>query len=363
MNLLHVNSEKSWRGGEQQLAYLIQNLKELKPELTQAVASAPNPKLKAFCKAESVPFFEIPFKGAQFISAYKLWSLTRSHPFDLIHCHSSNAHTACALMSLINSKTPLVISKRTDFPIKSPWKYRLKSVKAILCVSKKIEQIVKTKIEGPTKTIYSGVNSDRFHRLPKKDLKGLLGLSKNIRLVINTSAMAPHKDYPTFLKTAQKLKEKSPHFKFAIIGRGPLETQIKAMTEEMGLSDTVFFTGFLEELPQYLASADYFLMTSNEEGLGTSLLDAMVCKVPIVATEAGGIPEIVKNLETGLTASVGDSAELSKNLERFESDSKLRDEIVERAYNMATNNFSSLQTAKETLLVYQSIINGDACVF
>ncbi len=94
-------------------------------------------------------------------------------------------------------------------------------------------------------------------------------------------------------------------------------------------------------------------MSSSEEGLGTSLLDAMICEVPIVSTRAGGIPEIVIHEKTGLTCEVGDSASLAKYVESIYQ----REDLISNAKKMVIDSFTKEATAKKTYTHYKSILS------
>jgi glycosyltransferase involved in cell wall biosynthesis len=171
-------------------------------------------------------------------------------------------------------------------------------------------------------------------------------------LIGNCSALAPHKDYFTFLKVAKK----APYANFVIMGSGPLEDELKKFTKDHEINN-VIFTGFLDDINHKLHSLDLLLFTSSTEGLGTSLLDAMLCEVPIVATNVGGIPEIVKNNQTGLLCEKGDVDALEKSCAQILNDPELRQRIVSNAKELASNDFSDEQTANKTYAVYNDVLS------
>ena len=104
-----------------------------------------------------------------------------------------------------------------------------------------------------------------------------------------------------------------------------------------------------------LPELDVFLITSKTEGLGTSILDAFISEVPVVATEAGGIPELVKDEETGLLAAVGDYKKLAEQVLRIVTDKKLAGLIRINAKKKAAQ-FSKREMAEKTLEVYREIL-------
>ena len=164
------------------------------------------------------------------------------------------------------------------------------------------------------------------------------------------------KDYFTFLKVAKEVTEKNERIKFLIIGDGPMTEEIKAFSDELGLKGKVIFTGFINNIPNVLLQLDLFFMPSKEEGLGTSLLDAMICKVPIVSTRAGGIPEIVIDGETGFCGEVGDVALLADMILKLLADQSTQEKFVTNAYNMVLNKFDYRTTAEKTLKAYKEVL-------
>ena len=111
-----------------------------------------------------------------------------------------------------------------------------------------------------------------------------------------------------------------------------------------GLEDRIFFTGFMKNVPQLLTELDYFLMTSQMEGLGTSILDAFAVGLPVISTDGGGLKELVIHKKTGMLARVGAHEELASHLISLVRDKELRAQITTSAFesNLLTNYVVSL---------------------
>ena len=292
----------------------------------------------------------ISFSGLKIFDSYFLKQYVKQNKIDLIHCHTSNAHTLAYYSGLFGMHRPIIVSKRTDFPIRSAKKYNHKDIAAVLCVSDKINEITTNSIVDKNKvhTVYSGIDPSRFNVI-QKSLKEMLGISKESVLIGNCSAIADQKDYFTFLDVAKKL----PHYEFVIIGSGPLEKEVMNYASTLNLKN-IHFTGFMNDIESYLSSLDLFLITSKTEGLGTSILDAMICKIPVVATKAGGIPEIVIDRKTGLLEEIGNSQRLSQNVENLISNSQLREKLCQEAFKNVSVNFTKEATADATYQIYLS---------
>ncbi|MCB9240622.1 MAG: glycosyltransferase family 4 protein [Flavobacteriales bacterium] len=360
LRILHVSSPLSWRGGEQQVHYLYTNL--MKMGCIQRVFCPVGSELSKRVAADDV----IPYKkrsGFDVWAARKLTGSIKHYQPDVIHAHDAHAHTTAVLAAtLFGMSTPVILSRRVDFHVGRSWfsrfKYTHQSIRAIVCVSQAIEEMVRTDLDSPSHpfitTVHSGVDLGRFDHINKGKLRSELGIDDDVFLVGNVAALADHKDYPTFLRTAQQLQDERD-IRFVIIGTGPMEEEIKQMAVELNVTDRVTFLGFRTDLQALFADLDVFLFPSKTEGLGTSVLDALGYGVPVVATRAGGIPEIIDHDVNGLLADVGDHEQLAHFIQQLKADAAKRTDLI-RAGREKLKQFSHEQTAQNTFGIYQKIL-------
>lgn len=364
ISILHVSTPKSWRGGEQQLAYLFEELD--KRGIDQHILCARGGELESRCEREGWSHSSAKVRSSiNPLFAKKIRSLCKKRPFDLIHVHDSKAHTfAVMAAALFANPIPILVSRRVDFPVSSSplskWKYNHSKVARIICVSDTIAKITGTSIRDQSKltTVHSGVDPARFERVKQtKPLFEELNLNPEIPVIGNVSALAPHKDYPTFIAAAKALTERDVDAQFVIVGDGPLRSEIHLRAERSGISDRIFFTGFRKDVLEVLSDFSVFLITSETEGLGTSILDAFGCGIPVVATRAGGIPELVVHEKTGLSAPAKDAKQLATEVERMLSDDNLRMQLVKNA-KQHLQQFTKVTTAEKTLAVYKDVLTS-----
>jgi len=279
---------------------------------------------------------------------------------DLCHLHDAHAHTMAILAAgIFGNDISLILSRRVDFPIGksflSRYKYNHSAIKKILCVSNKIREIILPDIQEQQKleTVYSGIDIDKFN--PRTGLlRKELELQDSEILIGNTSALADHKDYFTFMDVAERLLKNHDQLRFVIIGDGPQKESLIDYAKERKLGSKLVFVRFRRDLPQILADLDVFLITSKTEGLGTSILDAFASGVPVVGTAAGGIPELIENQKTGLLCPVRDVDCLSNAIEGLMDSPGLREKLVQAA-GEKVKSFSKRETSNQTLKQYQSI--------
>lgn len=365
MKILHFSSAKTWRGGEQQIAYLYEEL--TKKRLQQWIFCVQDSAMASYCLQKKMPHFTYQKRfSINPLVAIQLKAIVEKNGIDLVHLHDAHSHTFGFISTFLGNKTPFILSRRVDFPVRDSWlshrKYNHPSIKKILSVSNKVQQILAPAIIDQQKlqVVHSGVDVDRFQHSDKGILRKEYGIPKAIKVIGNIAAIAPHKDYFTFVDTAEILLKTNQQLKFLIIGGdGGEEALIKAYIAEKKLTDYFILTGFRKDIAQILPEIEVFLFTSKEEGLGTSVIDALACGVPVVATDAGGIPEIIQDGMNGFLASVGNAAKLAEQINYVLLNTGEQDSIIKKGKETA-QQFSKKRMAEKTYLVYQELIDGRA---
>jgi L-malate glycosyltransferase len=362
VTILHVSTAESWRGGEQQLANLVE---ANKGRCQNIILCAKSSAMENYCRLHNIQYYCFKKKWlGRYRAAAKLSGLCSKLNISIVHCHDSHAHSmAITAASFLGNKRPVVVHRRVDFPIGSGilsrFKYNHPAIVAYICVSDAIRKILAPSLKRSelAVTIYSSIDLAHFKHAADSsiNLKQELKLPPGTKLIGNTAALAPHKAYSTFVKTAALLTQKHPDWYFVIIGEGAERVHIENEIVSNRLEKTIFMTGFREDVPQLLGSLDAFLMTSKTEGLGTSILGAFVAGVPVVATKAGGIPELVEDEVSGLLADIGNAQGLANQLERVLTDHALKTRIVDNAAKKV-KQFDSHTMALRTFNTYKRLL-------
>lgn len=364
MNILHVSSPLTWRGGEQQIAYLLKGLKEAYPIVDNLVVCPKGSAMEEHLIKHSITCRVFRKRSGLSLSyIFGVLKSIRSYKPDIIHIHDAHAHTAVVIAHILTrSKTPLILHRRVDFHLKSAffsqYKYEYEHIQKIICVSNAIKNIIsesnidKNKLE----VIYSGVDPDRLTDTGA-DIRKELGLDKDKVLVGNIAAVADHKDYFTFVKVIKELRLKKPEIAGIIIGDGPQKNEIEAFVKKENLEEHIHFLGYRADANSLIFDLDIFLMPSKTEGLGTSIIDAFNAGVPVVATNAGGIAELVEHNVCGLLAEPFDHLKLAEHIENILSSNELRQELVKKAKTKA-ESFHYMKMVKKICELYESIMKN-----
>lgn len=360
--ILHINTSREWRGGEQQLYYLVQGLTTFK--IPQMIVGQPGSPLETKCKENGYEFVPIEMRGEWDRKAYKnIRSLCISKNVKLIHTHTAHAHTLALLAKRNHLNIPLIVSRRVDFKPKSSffsrWKYQHPANDYYLPVSQKIKEVMMESKIAPERiiTVYSGIDLKRFSKsVPHEYLKEEFHIPKKCIVIGNVAALVDHKDQETLLNAIAKMRT-GADFRLMIVGDGKLENKLKTQAEQLGITEKVIFTGYRKDIPALLSLFNIFTLTSKEEGLGTSVLDAMASGLPIVATNGGGIGEMLDHNEGAYVCSVGDAENIALGLDKLVGSEELRTKFG--IFNKTSvKRFSVTKTVEKTKLIYYSFL-GD----
>jgi glycosyltransferase involved in cell wall biosynthesis len=167
--------------------------------------------------------------------------------------------------------------------------------------------------------------------------------------------LADHKGHQYLIQATKILKQQSPKIKMIIVGEGPLSMELNRQAKDLDVEDIVFFLGFRKDIPKILTSLDLFVLSSYLEGMGSSILDAMACRLPVVATKVGGIPEVVIHGETGLLVPPRNPSALARAILKLYSNNTLASRLGQKGYELVHRKFSAEAMADKVVRLYERV--------
>jgi L-malate glycosyltransferase len=361
---LMVDSERGWRGGQAQVFLLMRGLVEAGVEVHLAAPRAG----ALFDRAASLDVTRHawdPRAGAGIGGLVALRSLMVRGHYDVVHSHASRAHSQAALARIgVRPRPAHIVSRRVDFAVgRGPlgaWKYR-RGADAYIAISRGVSDVLQAG-GVPAPRIYiapSGIDLGKFEGVRDPAyLRAEFAITGNVKIVGNVAALVPHKSQADFLRAAARVRTLYRDVRFFLVGEGELRPGLEVLAGELGIGDAVVFTGFRPDVLELMSLFDVFVMSSYLEGLGTSIMDAQAMGVPVVATRAGGIPEIVRDGVTGLTVPPRDPGLLARAILRMLEDDELRAHCVHAA-RRAAEEYDFHRTVYKTLDVYRAVCPGD----
>lgn len=340
IHIVHLSSADIWRGAEQQIINLYDGLNL--QGYQQTIICSKNGLLAQYCLKNQYSIQTYYREsGINWNLVQQMKSLNKIKKIDFIHIHDPHAHHAYLLLYILGTKIPSILHRRVDFPTAqnmfSAWKYKIDGIKKIVCVSERVKNIfsVNKELYDKCEVVYDCIKTEDFQKINgRKILEKDYPVLKDKFIVANIAALVDHKDYPTFIKAAYHLVKvlqiKDLHF--LIVGQGEKETEIRKMVDEYQLQSFITFTGHRKDIPQILNGIDVYTFTSKMEGFGSTILEVMASKVPIVATNTGGPAEILSHKVDALIVPVKDYVAIAHQIAQLKSDKNLGATLVNAAY-------------------------------
>jgi L-malate glycosyltransferase len=303
-----------------------------------------------------------PAHEMDFAAAFKLKRVIREYAPDIIHAHDPHAVSmaSMALSTLPAAKSPaLAIARRVDFHLKrnafSRWKY--KQVDAAICSSDAIRRMVIEDgiAEDRAFTVYEGIQVEAIASQIPADIHKELWLPAGAPVVGNIAALVAHKGQRHLVDAAPAIVRARPDTQILIFGEGELRPALQRQIKHLGLEHSVKLVGFRPDILSLLGGLDVFVMSSLTEGLGTSILDSMAASRAVVATTAGGIPEIVVNGETGLLVPPGHAPPLAEAIIALLADPARRQAMGAAGLARVREHFTVERMVDVTLAVYERV--------
>jgi glycosyltransferase involved in cell wall biosynthesis len=367
MKILHINTEKTWRGGEQQTLYLLQSLKQR--HIRSHLVCQPASLLAERAQAADIEVFPIAMRGeADLAAGRQLRKLIRTYNYDILHSHTSHAHSLAYLAS-IGCKTCRLVTRRVDFSIFRHSFLRLSGIKYrrmadyYIAISHKIKQVMVADGIAANRifVVHSGVDLQRFETVTGNHLISEFNLRPDEKVVINVAHLAGHKGQQFLVRAIPRVVKKIPGVRFFIIGKGQLLAELKALAASLGIAGELVFTGFRRDVGAFYKIADLFVMSSVQEGLGTAVLDALAVGKTVVATNSGGIPEIISDGETGRLVEPSNPEALARGIIDVLQQPEQARRMAARGRELVEKKFSIESMVEQNLVVYRKLLSIDAC--
>ena len=357
---LHLDTAKTWRGGQNQVLLTVLGLRALGHRSMLVAHAAGELRQRAQEGLDLVPL--APKTEMDLGAAWRLSRLIKQLRPDVVHAHDPHGVAMAALalsMSTQLDKPPLVAARRVDFHMKdnalSRWKYR--QVDCFICASEAIRKMVIADGVPATRavTVYEGIDLGHVAAAPAANLHAELWLPHQAPVVGNVAALVAHKGQRHLIEAAAIVMTRVPDARFVIAGEGELRPALERQIKDHHLEKHVFLTGFRPDVLSVHKAFDIFVMSSLTEGLGTSLLDAMACGKPVVATTAGGMPEVVKDGKTGILVPPRDHDAMAEAIVKLLSDENARRDMGAAGLARVREHFSAERMVQDTLEIYRRV--------
>jgi glycosyltransferase involved in cell wall biosynthesis len=193
---------------------------------------------------------------------------------------------------------------------------------------------------GDARVLYNPIVSDRLRADAAESLDHPW-FDDDVPVVLGAGRLAPEKDFPTLIRAFDELREERDA-RLVITGAGPERDRLEALVEELGLSDVVEFAGFVDNVYQYMANADVFVLSSRNEGFGMVIAEALACATPVVSTDCpSGPAEILDDGTYGSLVPVGDPSAMATAIDGMLDDPTPAGRLTDRAEDFSVENVTA----------------------
>lgn len=354
MKVLHVDTATEWRGGQNQIVVTAEGQQALGHDVLVFANVEGELAVRAARAGLAVHRARVGRGDLSWATLSAIRGAVREFRPDVIHVHESHGLLGSILAARAVAPRPkLVASRRVDFALRAGSRLKYGRMDRVLAVSRAVREVL----------IAGGLSADRVilvhegvrDRPPQPGGAAILrslAVPEGAPVIGNVAQLVDHKDHETLLRAAPLVLAAHPECRFLICGDGPLRTQLESLAATLKTADRVIFAGFRADLDALIPCFDIFCLSSHLEGLGTSVLDAMCFARPVVATNAGGIPDSVVDGETGRLVPVRDHEALGRALSETLASAEVRARFGAAGRERFLRELTSAAMVKATLAAY-----------
>jgi glycosyltransferase involved in cell wall biosynthesis len=352
LTVIHVASGRRWRGGERQVWLLARGLAQ-QNDVQQVVLTRRGSPLASRCRESGI---EVSARGwTAALDPRALIGLVgelsrRRGSRPVLHAHDPHALILAGLAVRL-CPAWLVASRRMDLPLHRPGFWA--RADRVIAVSEAVGRTLSASGVPAHRIVVVRSSVDTERRIMPAPLRQRLGLPPDTALVITVGALEGWKDHDTLLRAAELIQGAAPVVHWVVVGEGPRRAELERRAEGAALHGRVHLVGQVEDPGPLVAAADLYVASSLSEGLNTSILEAHLAGVPVVGTDAGGIPEALAG-GSGVIVPRQDPAALAKAIRDLLTAPTRRAELV-RAARAALPGWSAERMTAEVLSVYRSL--------
>lgn len=326
-----------------------------------------------FLKEVSLRELDLSFYVVQgkwdWMGCLRLYRFLRKTRPDIFHLHlASPGESTLPILASYIAGIPITITTEHSpsyFPLKKFYSKRIKRfcqqfVDLTIALSKSGQQFLVQQYSidpGKIQIVYNGV--EILRDIPDEEqriMRGKLGIREDARIITAISEITERKGINYLLQAAARLIEKKIPMHLQIIGEGPMKRQLQGQYRRYVEAHHISFLGYQKDVAPFLSISDFFVLPSLGEELPISILEAMAARVPVIAAAVGGISDIICHGESGWLVKPGDSHDLTQALVHLMQEKEVANTLADNALRLIQTKFSLSEMAKQTEVIYRSLL-------
>ena len=346
LSILHTESSTGWGG--QEIRILTEATGMIARGHKVVLVTPPEAEIAPAAVKRGIPTVTLPiaWKNWAGFRAMRAYLKAHGHEFDVINTHSSTDSWLVAAACATLTKTPPLVRTRhvsttIHNKLTTKWLYQ-KATRHIVTTGEALRQQLHRDngftLDSMT-SIRTGIDLDYYRPLEQLEMRAKLGVQNRPTIGI-LATLRDWKGHDQLLDAWATLRSEFPSWQMLFIGDGPRRNHLEARVDELAMRDSVVLVGNQDNVPEWLACIDLFVLPSyGEEGVPQGLMQAMACGKPAISTPIGAIGEALQDGQTGLMTPPKDVPKLTETLRRLLQDTALRQQFAAASLDYARNNF------------------------
>jgi glycosyltransferase involved in cell wall biosynthesis len=302
----------------------------------------------------------------RFDAFWRLYQLLKKEEFSIVHGSLFHANIAARLVGKL-AGIPVILTWRHSISIGPRWRDWVNRLTAklddkVVAVSNQVRraEIDSTGISiNKVEVIYNGIDVQEYYQVPQDEcnmIRTEYNISDDAFVIGFIGRLHPVKNLDVLLDAFSLIQPRTKNALLVLAGRGEMLDQLRELTRSLGIGNNIVFLGHQTEITKILKTFDILVLPSRIEGFGLVLLEAMASGVPVIATNVGGIPEVVEDGITGLLVSPGDPNVLASAIYRLFNNQDLVDRLRMEGIRLVNHKFTIQKTTESIEDLYYHLL-------
>lgn len=303
--------------------------------------------------------------------AQRLYGLLRRERVAVLHAHQYTPFFYGAVSRRLGRRPPIVFTEHgRTYPDYRRWK-RVLANRVLLARRDRVvgvgEAVRRALIDNEglsrdrVEVVYNGIDLAPYaseRRVVREDARRELRCGPEHLVILQVARLDPLKDHLTAIRAFERTRHQRADARLVLVGEGPERPLIESEIASRNLGPSVHLLGLRKDVPRWLAAADVFWLSSISEGIPLTLIEAMAARVPVAATNVGGVSEVIESERTGLLVPAGDDQALSAAAMRLATDESLSGRLIDAARQRAFDHFSEVRMHESYARIYEELLRG-----
>lgn len=369
MNICHLIDHMGLGGAQSMVVDLVELHDPANSPTVMTLRDSMLPCFRDRLRSARVPHRSLALTRTSVTGPWRLRRALDDGQFDLLHAHLDYSNSAGILtaLSLLRSRPVIVSQIHLDPALQNSALFRITAryvapyIDTHLVATRSLGKMTSAALRHRARrieTIELGIDIERFTKSRARSASSDALRRGAKRTISYVGRLAPQKNIDTLLHAMPELLRLEPSTRLLIVGDGPDKSSLQSVCQQIGITSSVTFTGYMDDVTTAYDASDVFVLPSWHEGFGIVLVEAMAMGVPVVATPSTGIVDVVEDEKSALLVPPGDPAGFSKAIQRLFEDESLNRRLVETGRQTAESKFSRARMARRMEALYDDVLSN-----